>query len=238
MESWSNAAEFEAVALKAVSKGLISTDSGTTSFTGVDVITSSSVPPGKLYMDVMNRRLFVGADTASQIRFDPGPSKAEKQEQHMSRNAKQYEVTLTDGSVQEIAAQGVNETDGRVNFTGFVEGVDESYGNTVIKSFRSEKVDEYRVVPKPEVDAKAVGKNTYRVNLTDSKTKDVKADHVLFQAGTGDKPGRYSLVTSVRGGESRTEYIVGEDKVDSVERLSDDGESTTVVDNTADAPTA
>lgn len=205
--------------------------------TGMVVHTTESVPPGTMYVAPTSNQVFISNTTASQFRSTSAhESVAEKQEKPMSKkNTKAFEVTLVDGPKETVLAQDVVEADGRIKFTGFVEGVDDSYGNTVVKSFRAEKVDEYRVVPKPELDAKAEGKNTYRVNLTDGSHKDVKADHVLFQAGSGDKAGRYSLVTAVKGSESRTEYIVPEDKVDSVERLSDTGEATVLVDNKADA---
>lgn len=210
-------------------------DSSARSFTGMVIHSTSSVPPGKMYIDVTSNRLFVGADTASQIRFHLDPAGPEKQEKHMSsKNSKTFEITFADGSTELVEAQEVSESNGRLRLTGFVEGVDDHYGQTLVKSFNLDKVDEYRTVPKPETDAKVVGKNTYRVNLVAGGAKDVKADHVLFQAGTGDKPGRYSLVTNVKGADSRTEYIVAEDKVDSVERVEADGALTNLTSDAAD----
>lgn len=248
MEPWSNAAEFEAVAARAVESNRVGTRDGVTSFDpfnisvpsvmGVSVHTASSVPSGMVYMDVKNNRLIVGEDTARQIRFEPDPVPgAEKQEKHMSqRNNKVFEVVFEDGAPTElIPAQSVSETEGRISFLGFVEGVDDSYGSTTIRSIKADAVKSFRVVPKPETDAKTVGKNVYRVNHADGTSKDVHADHVLFQAGSGDKPGRYSLVTSVRGTDNRTEYIVPEDNVASVERVTEDGETTVLVGDKADA---
>ncbi len=249
MEEWSNAAEFEAIVAKAVKGERITINSGVTSFsskpsdftwapsssmgswprlTDMAIHTSPSVPPGQFYLDTKTGNVFVGTDTASQIRFTAGTT-PEKQEKHMSVNSKTFEVVYEDGTSELIAAQSASEVDGRLTFLGYVEGVDEGYGNTVIKSVKAVNVASYRVVPKPETDAKVVGKSTYRVNFSDgSAPKDVKADSVLFQAGSNDRPGRYSLVTSVRGAENRTEYIVPEDKVASIERVENDGTSTTL----------
>lgn len=240
MEEWTTAAEFEAVVAKATKERWVTNQGGVTSMnpwprlTDTAVITSPSVPPGMMYTDKTTGQIFVGTDTASQIRFTAGIT-PEKQEKPMSTNGKTYEVTYEDGTVELIAAQTANEVDGRLTFTGFVAGVDDSYGNTVIKSVKADNVRAYRVVPKPEVDQAAVGKNVYRVNLVSGGAKDVRADHVLFQQGTNDRPGRYSLVTSVPRSEARTEYIVAEDKVDSIERVTEDGTATKVVDN-ADTP--
>lgn len=234
MEEWTTAAEFEAVVAKATGDRWVTTQGSVTSMnpwprlTDTIVHTSPSVPPGMMYVDKTANQIFVGTDTASQIRFTAGTT-PEKQEQHMSqKNGKTYEVTYEDGTVELIPAQTANEVEGRLTFTGFVEGVDESYGNTVIKSVKADDVKAYRVVPKPETDKSVVGGNTYRVNLTGGDTKDVKADVVLFQAGANDRPGRYSLVTKVPGADSRTEYIVPEDKVESVERVENDGTATTL----------
>lgn len=251
MEEWSNAAEFEAIAARAVNQGAVRTYEGVTSTNlSYSPITSSQlsdaiiqmsnlVPSGKIYLDSSTNRMFVSEQPASPIRTEAGATKAPgKQEKPMSeRNTKAFEIVYADDRPNEVVkAQTVTEADGRLTFHGYVEGVDDYNGTTVVKSIKADSVDEYRVVPKPELDVKVEGKHVYRVNLADGTTKDVKADHVLFQAGSGDKPGRYSLVTNVRGADSRTEYIVPEDKVDSVERLSD---GVTLVDNTqADAADA
>jgi hypothetical protein len=234
LEEWTTAAEFEAVVARAIKDKKVLIQDGVPSMaswsplTDMAVHTSPSVPPGMMYVDKTTNQIFVGTDTASQIRFASGTT-PEKQEKPMSeRNNKTFEVVYEDDSSELIPAQTANEVEGRLTFTGFVEGVDESYGNTVIKSVRASDVKSYRVVPKPEVDQKVVGKNTYRVNLTDGTAKDVKADQVLFQGGSNDRPGRYSLVTGVRGSDSRSEYIVPEDKVSSVERVENDGASTTL----------
>jgi hypothetical protein len=233
LEEWTTAAEFESVVTKAMGDRWVTTQDSVTSMssgsrlTDMVIHTTASVPPGKMYVDRTSNQIFVGTDTASQIRFTAGIT-PEKQEKPMSTNNKTFEVTYEDGKVELIPAQASNEVEGRLVFTGYVEGVDESYGNTVIKSVKADDVKTYRVVPKPEADQKLVGKSTYRVNLTDGTFKDVKADQVLFQAGGNDRPGRYSLVTGVRGADSRSEYIVSEDKVSSVERVENDGASTTL----------
>ncbi len=150
------------------------------------------------------------------------------------RNTKVFEVVYSDGKTELIPAQSVSESEGRLTFSGYVDGVDEGYGSTVIKSVKADNVDSYRIVPKPEVDAKAEAKNTYRVNLVAGGPKDIKADLVLFQAGNGDKPGRYSLVTSVPRAENRTEFIIAEDQVESVERVEADGSLTNLTSDAAD----
>lgn len=233
MEDWITAAEFDAVVAKAMADRWVTTQDSVTSMssgprlTDMIVHTTASVPPGQMYLDKTTNQVFIGTDTASQIRFTAGTT-PEKQEKSMGTNTKTYEVTYEDGQTELISAQSYSEVDGRLTFQGYVEGVDESYGSAVIKSVKADDVKAYRVVPKPETDQKVVGKNVYRVNLTDGTTKDVKADVVLFQGGSNDRPGRYSLVTQVRGADSRTEYIVPEDKVDSVERVENDGTATTL----------
>lgn len=253
MEEWSSAAEFEAVARKAVESRTVTTVQGVTSvdartgsipgsiyssppLLGMDVRVSPSVPSGTVYTDSTSNRLIVSSETASQFRYVTDPSRSEKQEKPMSeRNSKTFEVVYTDDKTELIPAQSATESEGRLTFNGFVEGVDDSYGNTVIKSVKADDVKSYRVVPKPEVDAKAKAKNTYRVNLVAGGSKDVKADHVLFQAGSGEKPGRYSLVTAVPRSDNRTEFIIAEDKVESVERVEADGSLTNLTSDVADA---
>lgn len=243
MEEWSNAAEFEAIVSKAIQGRKVTTDGGVTSMAaspwtvtadsllGMPIRNSQLVPDGTMYYSATSNQIVVSADTASQMRMTLHTE--QKKESHVSnRNSKAFEV-VTDEGTETVLAQSVVETEGRIKFLGYVEGhADYSgSGSDVVKSFRDEDVKTYRLVPKPEQDAKTVGKNTYKVNLTGGDSKTVQADHVLFQESSGDKPGRYSLVTQQGNGSSRTEYLVGESKVESIERIEADGTAATLVAN-------
>lgn len=145
-------------------------------------------------------------------------------------NSKTFEVTLVDSSFpQTVEAVGVEETSTRVRFVGRVEGVS---GNEVVVSYLNASVESYRMVPTPELDAKIVGKYLYQVNFSGGKTHNVQADavkHQTVEAGNG----RYVFITNMGAHyDTRTEYVVPEADVTSIERIElETATATTVVNN-------
>lgn len=140
-------------------------------------------------------------------------------QQVASSNSKAYKVVLTDGTERTVEANSVAEADGRLRFTGAVEGYEADYNGNTVASFLSENVVEYGLVPVPEQDK--TGDNTYQVNLSQGGAKTVQADRVLYTKGSDKGLGQFTFVTKVRSGETRTEFLIGEDKVESIERLTD-----------------
>lgn len=143
------------------------------------------------------------------------PNTKENQ-QVASTNSKAYKVVLTDGTERVVEANSVVEADGRLKFTGAVEGHESNYSQDTVASFLSDSVVEYGVVPVHE-EAK-VGHNTYRVFFTEGSSQEVQADKVLYTKGSEKGNGQFTFVTSVRSGENRTEYLIGEDLVHHIER--------------------
>lgn len=139
-----------------------------------------------------------------------------KENQQVASNSKAFKVVFTDGTERTVEANSVEEADGRLKFTGAVEGYDTDYHGNVVASFLSQNVAEYGVVPVPE-EAK-VGHNTYQVFFTEGSSQEVKADRVLYTKGSEKNNGQFTFVTTVRSGESRTEYLIGEDLVHHIER--------------------
>lgn len=138
----------------------------------------------------------------------------------MNENTKTFEVTLSTGEVKTVSANEVQETANRVKFLGYVPG-HTHHGSEVVESFRSELVDSYRLVPVPEKNAKAEGANVYRFNFEGGQSKEVRGDYVTHTPGADGKPGRYSVVTRLRQSNDRTEYVVSEDGVADIERVTD-----------------
>lgn len=158
---------------------------------------------------------------------------AKENQQVASTNGKAYKVVLTDGTERTVEANTVVEADGRLKFTGVVAGHEGNYQQDTVASFLSDSVVEYGVVPVSQ-EAK-VGDHAYQVNLSQGGTKTVQADRVLFTKGGDQGNGQFTFVTGTRNGEQRTEFLIGEDKVESIERLSDgvtvpaqDGEKTAI----------
>lgn len=141
----------------------------------------------------------------------------------MNQNQKAYEIFLSDGTVQIVEANEVKETSNRVHFLGHVPGhTDTSFNSEIVRSFRSEIVDSYRLVPLPEVNEVAVGRNLYRVNFTDGTSKKVLGDYVSHASGGEHSPGRYVIATKQRGSSNgRTEFAVPENRVADIERVAD-----------------
>lgn len=142
----------------------------------------------------------------------------------MNENTKAYEVVLSSGEVKTIEANDVQLSNGRVSFVGTVEGHRNGYGDSseVVESFRSELVDSYRVVPVPERDGKTEGKNVYRFTFKDgSDAKDVKGDFVTHAEGGQGKPGRYTVATRLKNHNERTEFVVADEQVQNIERVTD-----------------
>jgi hypothetical protein len=141
----------------------------------------------------------------------------------MHKNTKAYEVVFSGGDTKTIMASEVVETDVRVKFLGHVEG-HPNYGDAhdVIESFLQQAVESYRLVPVPEENATAQGRDVFRINFKDGGHKDVRGDYVTFTTGGENKPGRYVVATAQKNsGNGRTEFMVPDDKVDSIERVTD-----------------
>jgi hypothetical protein len=151
---------------------------------------------------------------------------AAKESQQVASNSKAYKVTLTNGDERTIEANDVQETGGRLKFVGVVKGHENHPANDVVASFLSENVAEYGVIPVPEEDK--TGENTYRVTFKAGGTEDIKADRILANKGNDRSPGQYTFVTGVRYGENRTEYLVGEDLVHSIKRVTEGGDDVTL----------
>lgn len=139
-----------------------------------------------------------------------------KENQQVAKNSKAFEVTLTNGEVRTFEAIDVVEADGRVKFLGVVEGHNNAYGNDVVASFLNESVAEFRTVPVAE--EPKTGANDYVVHMVEGDNKTVTADRVLHSRGNDKSPGQFTFVTDTRNGENRTEFLVGEDKVNYIER--------------------
>lgn len=137
----------------------------------------------------------------------------------MTNNAKTYEITLTSGMTETVEANSVEETSGRIKFVGHVEGISDGFTNDVIKSFRADLVETYRLVPRAEKNALVEGRTVYCFNQTDGTTKNVRADKIMHAAGTAEQPGRYSAVTTLDGNSTRTEFVIPENLVSSIERI-------------------
>lgn len=152
---------------------------------------------------------------ARQISYDT-PTRAGKQAR-MS-NDKTYEIHFANGDVGTIQANSVEETGTRVRFLGNVEGATSSYNSDVIESLRAEIVDSYRLLPTAEKEARIEGQNVYRVNMVDGSHKDVRADLVMHAPGQ-EGAGRYTLATRLSVSNTRTEYVVPEGEVFSIERV-------------------
>jgi hypothetical protein len=149
-----------------------------------------------------------------------------KESQQVASNSKAYKVTLTSGEERTIEAQEVQENGGRLKFVGAVKGHETHTHNDVVASFLSENVAEYGVIPVPE--ETKVGENTYRVTFKEGGTEDIQADRILANKGNDKSPGQYTFVTGIRYGENRTEYLVGEDLVHSIKRVTEGGDDVTV----------
>lgn len=138
-------------------------------------------------------------------------------------NKRAYEVVLTDGDTQIVEANEVQETATRVKFVGHVPGHnDNSFDNVTIQSYRDSDVKSYRLVPLEERNDKAEGKHLYRVNFKTGKAKDVQGDYVKHSPGSNGLPGWYSIGTAQvnnNGNSGRTEFLVPEDQVLSIERV-------------------
>lgn len=142
----------------------------------------------------------------------------ENKENQQVASTKAYKVVLNDGTERTIEASEVQENGGRLKFLGTVTGHESHYPD-VVASFLSESVAEYGVIAVPnEV---KVGENTYRLTYTKGGTEDIAADRVLYTKGSEKGTGQFTFVTGVRYGENRTEFLVGEDKVETIKRLSD-----------------
>lgn len=153
--------------------------------------------------------------------WDPTASKPKEKPQVENVNSKAYKVVLVSESEPRIVlANDVSETNGRLKFVGSVEGQSNYSGCAdVVASFLSENVSEYGVVPVPDVPT--VGRNTYRITFTDATTVDVVADRVLYTQGTEKDNGQFTLVTNEVRHETRTEYVVGENLVKTISRVTD-----------------
>lgn len=154
----------------------------------------------------------------------PGRGAPESKEHpQVASNNRAYEVILTSGDVRIIEANEVEEANGRLKFTGQIQGYEDyaRQGETVA-SFLAESVAEYHVVPVAQ-EAK-VGANTYEIAFTKGGTTQVQADRVLHTKGSDKSPGQFTFVTSLRNGEVRTEFLVGEDKVETIKRVTATGD--------------
>lgn len=149
-----------------------------------------------------------------------------KENPQVASNSKAYKVTLTSGDERTIEATDAQEANGRLTFKGAVKGHDHSSYNDIVASFLSESVAEYGVIPVPE--EVKVGENAYRVTFKDGTTEDIQADRILANKGNDKSPGQYTFVTGIRYGENRTEYLVGEDLVHSIKRVTSGGDDVTV----------
>lgn len=149
-----------------------------------------------------------------------------KENQQVASNSKAYKVVLTNGDERVIDATEVQETGGRLKFVGAVKGHEDHRSNDVVASFLSENVAEYGVIPVPEEDK--VGENTYRLTFVKGGTEDIRADRVLYTKGSEKGTGQFTFVTGLRYGESRTEFLLAEDKVETIKRLSDNGADVSV----------
>jgi len=155
------------------------------------------------------------------------PTSKPKENTHVANeSSKAYKVVLVGESESRlIKANDVFTDEDRVKFTGPVEGHSNFSGREeVVASFLSSNVIEYGLVPLPETPV--VGRNTYRITFTDDTVVDVVADKVLYTQGSEKETGQFTLVTVIKH-DHRTEYVVGEALVRTIERVTD-GTSTVV----------
>lgn len=153
------------------------------------------------------------------------PTPPEENPQVPSTNSKTFKVVFTDGSERVIEANEVIEQNDRLKFVGAVDGHSNFSGTAdVVASLLSETIAEYGVIPTSE--EVRTGANTYRVTFvgTEGKTQDIVADRVMYTLGSEKGGGQYSLVTTLRGHETRTEFVISEDNVYTISRLTETGD--------------
>ena len=224
MDQWKTSSEFEAVVESMMGKRVGSPGPmsivGDTLHGGFTIQASGMVEENIVYHVPNSNTFYAHPSTASKI-TDIVSARTGKQEP-MSRNTKTYEVVLSSGAVHHVNANSVTQDEGRISFTGYVEGVSPEHSPTVevVQSFRSELVDTYRTLPAVEQDGRTVGVHTYRVHFKDGATKDVVSDIVAHQNGTEHSPGRFTLATKLAPNrEHRVEFSVPETEVHSIARV-------------------
>lgn len=141
---------------------------------------------------------------------------------------KQYKVILVNGTERDIEANEYAEQDGRVKFYGPVTGYDHSMhgARELVASFLTDQVLEFGLVPVTEQTKD--GAYTFQVTLTDETVHTVQADKVLHKSVGTDKGGHYVLGTDLANGQMRTEYVVPEELLSTILRVSDETKNSDV----------
>lgn len=181
---------------------------GSSSWT--NIVTSPYVPPGQIYFSATTNQVFMNAETNQSRQAKPAG-----EDQPMNQNLKTFLVEFTDGRESEhIEASAVEEKGARLLFTEHVNGA-----TSVKKSVLGSLVASYEVVPAEEKPVSP--KYTFRFTLEDGSSKTSDGDKVLITNGTDGQRGRYTVVTEISPGNNRTEIVVPEDLVKSVERVTE-----------------
>jgi len=183
------------------------------SLTSIDVVTNPLIPAGSVYYSANTNQVFVNTETNT---WQP----AREQDKPMSQN-KTFLVTFVneDTSPEYIEASSVEEKGARLVFSDYVNGA-----TSVKKSLLGSLVASYEVVPDQE--KPLTPKYTFRFNLKDGSNKTADGDKVMFTNGGDKNPGRYTVVTEISSGSSnRTELLVPEDLVASVERVEESSDA-------------
>lgn len=175
---------------------------------GTNIHTNPYVPAGQIYYSANTNQVFVSTEAANP--WQP----AREQDKPMSQN-KTFLVTYADTNRRSeyIEASSVEEKGARLVFTEYVNGA-----SSVKKSLLGSLVASYEVVPDQE--KPLTPKYTFRFNLKDGTSKTADGDKVLFTSGGDGRPGRYSVVTEISSGNNRSELVIPEDLVASVERVT------------------
>jgi len=157
-----------------------------------------------------------GSEQGNSVRHWAQP---ENKEHMQVANIKAYRVIRTDGTTRTIEATQVVESNGRLNFLGSVEGYESHVAADSVASLLADTVVEYGLVP--VLEEEKAGSYTYAVKLVEGGSESVTADQVLYTRSSVDSgSGQFTFVTNLRHGRTRTEFLIGENKVDSIARVT------------------